>query len=212
MILLLTLILTPFTFIHANTSDIQHLLDSVDLTVWELAPTRILLPATWSTEKTIRLDETIERMHTRWFTIHNTIAWYNPDGIITREAMARFVVTFMLGQKRQRNHNVNCWFSDIYTANPDLIPSIITACSMNIMRWANGRFSPKASMTKAEVVATLMRMIRNDIGTNVTPWWLNYYNTARAYWITTDSQENMHNQATRWETAIMLRRAFQFID
>jgi hypothetical protein len=67
-------------------------------------------------------------------------------------------------------------------------------------------------MTKAEVVATLMRMIRNDIGTNVTPWWFNYYTTARAYWITTDTQDNMNNQATRWEVAIMIRRAFQFID
>jgi hypothetical protein len=56
---------------------------------------------------------------------------------------------------------------------------------------------PKSPMTKAEVVATLMRIIRNDLSSNTTPRYLNYYNTARAYGITNDSLENMVNPATR---------------
>jgi len=156
------------------------------------------------------LDQVVNRMYQQGFTIHSSKEAFGWQKTITRQEMAKFIVMLWLQLNMQRWANPDCGFKDIYQADKTLIPYIITACNMWLMKWSNGSARPTDPMTKAEVITTVMRTIRNDITTNAEPRYKNYYNTAKAYGITADSMENMNNTATREAVARFLFRANKF--
>lgn len=111
--------------------------------------------------------------------------------------MAKFASVFALLMKKQREHNPNCGFKDIYTAQTDLIPYIISACSMGVMKGVNGYAYPTKTLSKGEAIAILMRIVRNDIKQEGNPRYKSYYEVARAYGITYASLKDMENTVTR---------------
>lgn len=155
--------------------------------------------------------EVINRMYKNWLTSFWSVATFKPDNFITREQMSKFSVTFALMVNKQRNVNPSCGFKDIYKWEKTLIPYLLSACNMSIIKGSKWYASPTKSLTKAEAITIIMRLIRNDISTNANPWYKNSYNIAKAYWITHDSIKNMNNKTTRREVAVMLYRAYKFL-
>ncbi len=157
-------------------------------------------------------EEVINRMYKNWLTSFWSVEMFKPNNNITREQMAKFSVTFALLVNKQRNVNPSCGFKDIYKWEKSLIPYLLSACNMSIIKGSKWFANPTKSLTKAEAVTIIMRLIRNDISTDANPWYKNSYNIAKAYWITHDKIENMNNKTTRWEVAVMMNRAFKFIN
>jgi len=157
------------------------------------------------------MNKVINRMYQNWLTIHQSADTFGTNNPIKRQEMSKFSVQMALLIDKQRNTNQNCWFKDIYQSDKMLIPYILSSCNMSIIKWTNWSFLPNNNMTKAEAITITMRIIRNELDTNANPWYKNYYNTARAYWVTFDDIENMESIVTRWEVAIMMYRAYNFI-
>ncbi len=157
------------------------------------------------------LSNVVSWMAKNWLTSFWSLDKFRPNDFVTREQMAKFAVSFALLVNKQWNTNPNCWFKDIYRWDKNLIPYLISACSMSILKWANWYIQPTKWLTKWEAVTIIMRLIRNDINTNSNPRYKNAYNLARAYWITYDTLQNMTKKTTRWEIAIMFYRAYKFL-
>ena len=93
----------------------------------------------------------------------DSVADYNPMATVKREAAAKFFVAFAKKEfGMQADANTNCNFSDINEANSVFVPSIIEACQMGILHGANGKFMPKAILTKLQFLTVLARIAKND--------------------------------------------------
>ena len=163
----------------------------------------------WKKNK-VWMETIIKRLNSMWLTRFSNIGSYKPNEFVTREQMAKMISLFAIKSNHQWDSNPNCWFSDIYMTNPDLIPYIISACTMGLMKWVDWRGLPKTVLNKWTSLAIIMNVVKNDIANTANPRYKNHYNTARAYWITKDKLENMTKRITRWELAIFLYRARQF--
>jgi len=93
----------------------------------------------------------------------NSVADYNPMATVKREAAAKFFVAFAKKEfGTKADSTKNCNFSDINEANSVFVPSIIEACQMGILRGANGKFMPKATLTKLQFLTVLARITKKD--------------------------------------------------
>ena len=130
-------------------------------------------------------DDAVKRMHQAWLTIHSTAQAYKLDGNLRRDEAAKLFVKFLSLQTGATLENgfivsESCEFQDLDKARSDLKDSIKSACFQWIILWKNGKFSPDQTLTKAQGITILMRILEGKQSEpNPKEWWLNYYKLAR---------------------------------
>ena len=93
----------------------------------------------------------------------NSVAEYAPMATVKREAASKFFVAFAKKEFGMKADTTKvCNFSDINKANSVFVPYIIEACQMGILHGANGKFMPKATLTKLQFLTVLARIVKNN--------------------------------------------------
>ena len=161
-------------------------------------------------------DDAIKRMHQAWLTIHSTTQAYKLDGDLRRDEAAKLFVKFLslqTGAKLENGFIVpeSCEFQDLDKARSDLKDSIKSACFQWIILWKSGKFSPDQTLTKAQGITILMRILEGKQSEpNPKEWWLNYYKLARKKkLLTTEQRNNPTTPMKRGELALLLYKTWK---
>ena len=142
-----------------------------------------------------------------WMRLHNltrfgTVEAFKPYQTITREQVAKFVTEYIREYDPKRVKKP-CMFLDIWWS--EFSGNIISACERGILRWSNGEFKPRSTLTKAQALAIVMRLkwysspetwaVRYS---DYVRWWINDGIVTATWWYT--------NPISRYEMWLMLYR------
>ena len=138
-------------------------------------------------------------------SVANSVDQYLPLATVKREAAAKFFTAFAEKEfGRTADTTKVCNFSDINEANPVFVPYITKACQMGIIKGANGKAMPKATLTKLQFLTILARIVKNN--PNLEP--VAAFNTMKAEGVTkAASLADTVRPVSRIELAILFQRA-----
>jgi len=106
------------------------------------------------------------------------------------------------------NPEAQCNFADAAQISPYLTDAVTKACELGLMRGSNGNFYPNTFVSKAQVLATLVRGMEDYMDETTSPWYKNYHTYALENGITTVENVNSFDRpVSRYEALLMLYRA-----
>jgi len=106
------------------------------------------------------------------------------------------------------NPEAQCNFADAAQISPYLTDAVTKACELGLMRGSNGNFYPNTFVSKAQVLATLVRGMEDYMDETTSPWYANYHAYALENGITTVENVNSFDRpVSRYEALLMLYRA-----
>jgi len=156
------------------------------------------------------LQEAISWMYENGFTMHQTTTTFQPFTLLNREQAAKIINTFagLYGWAINLLPESSCAFTDLGETPEDLIPHIVNACRQWLVVGAGSKFNPKESMTKAQFIVALIRLLEGkQLDERVDPRWKNYFELARAIEVVTAGDAiTFDNAITRYEVAVFLYR------
>lgn len=106
------------------------------------------------------------------------------------------------------NKNSNCSFSDSIQFEPTLAPHIANVCQWWLFKWAEGKYMPLNTLTKAEAMAVLIRMLEWKLSYELQiPRWEQYYNKWKLIGLTNiDDINKFDKPLERYEIWLMVYR------
>jgi hypothetical protein len=146
-------------------------------------------------------------------TKFGTVDTFMGSSSLRRDEAAAFFARFardVLGHEVDEDAE-GCAFSDLATAHQDLLGEIAAACQLGLMRGSEGKFMPTATLTNAQAMTVLVRLLAGDQEEVAGNWAANYYAAAQAAGLTAslaaDAQANLHVAITRADVAKMIEAA-----
>lgn len=156
--------------------------------------------------------EALRFSHEHWLTKYKTVEEFRPYEILTREQAAKIVWQFANKiMNKSEDNSRSCDFKDINQADSSLAKHIISSCKMWIFRWTSEwTYIPLWSITKAEALAVIVRMFKNNLlDESKNPRYLNYYLQAKKLWLTKESNiYSLNRPLTRYEMILLLYRFY----
>lgn len=155
-------------------------------------------------------DAALSWMYDNGLTKYDTADAFRPFDNLRRDEAAKFFVNFVTAAKLNvtENADANCAFTDLADATSDLLGDIDSACKLGLFKGSDGKFMPAATLTKAQAIAVLVRGMVWPKDESVSPWYKNYFETARDLELTKETDVMaIDKNVTRYEIALMLFRA-----
>lgn len=155
-------------------------------------------------------DAALSWMYDNGLTKYDNADAFRPFDNLRRDEAAKFFVNFVTAAKLNvtENADANCAFTDLATATPDLLGDIEASCKLGLFKGSDGKFMPAATLTKAQAIAVLVRGMVGFKDETVSPWYRNYFETARDLELTKETDVMaIDKNVTRYEMALMLFRA-----
>ncbi len=169
------------------------------------------------------LRESVFWLYQQWMSQYNNADEFRAFDQIERQEAAKFIWQFH--QKFIKTWPIStdvssaCLFKDINSAQEVIRPYITYVCGENIFQWQNGYFNPTQSLTKAEFIVSLIRMLgKNYEDQNADVRREPYFNVALQLGLVTyeDKVRFVNNiPITRYEVALILYRfriKYQLLD
>lgn len=212
---LTTLALLPLSILAAN-AEIQNIINQLlqdelqqsDSESIYVEPTTNPLPDTSD-----ELSTAVTRIHELGITKFDTPTSYMATNNIRRDEAATMFLRFA------RHHDMlgtalisNCSFPDLGAAHSDLTDEIVDACEAGLFQWSKWYFLPTASITNAQAITVMARILEWQQSEDGRHWADNYYDVLQekslmdklpmaAKYMTYDKN------ITRGDIAILLYRA-----
>lgn len=155
-------------------------------------------------------DAALSWMYDNGLTKYDNADAFRPFDNLRRDEAAKFFVNFMAAAKLNvtENADANCMFTDLADATSDLLGDIDASCKLGLFKGSDGKFMPAATLTKAQAIAVLVRGMVWPKDEAVSPWYKNYFETARDLELTKETDVMaIDKNVTRYEIALMLFRA-----
>lgn len=93
----------------------------------------------------------------------NSVNEYDPMGLVRREAASKLFTNFAAKKfGTTADETKVCSFSDLYEAQSWATPYILKSCQMGIFKGSDGKFMPKATLTKLQFLTVLARIVKKD--------------------------------------------------
>lgn len=207
MTLFVSLNILSSSFAQTKEQQLQEILELLDreLAQWE------------STQDSLddELEDAITTIYELGITKFNTPTTYMATNAIRRDEAAtmfyRLATKLALLGSASSN---NCTFSDISQAHSDLADIVRNSCRYGLFQGDNGKFLPTSSITNAQALTVLTRMLDGNKSEQTDGHWaLNYYNYMKEAWYTrglgAHYSSNLDQTITRGDIALMLARIYQ---
>ena len=127
----------------------------------------------------------ITLLYRRWITKHDTRDAFKPNNSIRRDEAAKMLIAaipYLKNWNQLKSSNNNCKFNDINEARTDLQWSVRESCKLWIFNWSNKLFKPKDSITNAQLLTVIWRMVYWKLDESWDSYATVYYNRLRADW------------------------------
>lgn len=162
---------------------------------------------------TSQLDQAISWMSQKWLTKFTNATDFMATKSLRRDEATKFFVQYAteILSLTPDTAKTACNFTDLNKAWPDLKDLIRESCQLWLFQWANGKFMPTQSLTNAQAITVLIRMIDGE--KDETQWHFaqKYFEKAQELgimnWLNLNSTANFDKLATRWEVGILLYNA-----
>ena len=155
------------------------------------------------------IDKALYWMYNNGLTKYDTLSGYRPDDPLLREEAAKIIgqAYDILGYSKEVKNN-SCSFSDADTFDPSLASYIADTCAYWIFRWSNGNFLAHKSLSKAEALTVLIRILEWGLSSEeFNPWWTLYFVKAKNISLTNEADVNsLDRPITRREIALLMYR------
>lgn len=156
------------------------------------------------------IDEAVSWMNQNWLTKFNNPTDFMATKWLRRDEASKFFVQYA---KEVLNlipdtSKTSCNFTDLNQARPDLKDLIKEACQLWLFQWYNWKFMPTQSLTNAQAITVLIRMV--DWNKDETQWHFaqKYFEKAQELWIMNwlvlDSTSNFDKLTTRGDVGILI--------
>lgn len=124
-------------------------------------------------------NEAIRWMYDKGITNYAQASSYLPFETVNREQMAKMLAAFARAMQLTSVRNeASCVFSDVPETSA-FYSAIQSVCSYGVMNGNQGKFQPQASVSKAEFIAMLIRLIEGRaLDETQDPRWQAYYQKA----------------------------------
>lgn len=155
----------------------------------------------------------IDYLYQQKLTKYNTLQSFQSDNHLRRDEAAKFFSLFAKQVvKSTADTTKACSFKDLDEWHSDLIGDITVACQLGIFRGSNGYFNPTGSLTNAEALTVLMRIVYGPMSeTDSEHRAKNYRQKAQSYgltqWTLIDSMDYLDKPITRGDIARLLEAA-----
>jgi len=107
-----------------------------------------------------QLDGAVSWMHSNWLTKFDNASDFMSTQSLRRDEATKFFVQYAkesLGLSPDTSKSCN--FTDLDKARPDLKDLIKESCQLGLFQWYNWKFMPTQSLTNAQAITVLIRMI-----------------------------------------------------
>lgn len=164
----------------------------------------------WFSLASTQLDEAISRMNQKGLTKFDNTTDFMTTNWLRRDEASKFFVQYAkeVMWLSPDTSKTSCNFSDLSQARPDLKDLIKESCQLWLFQWHNWKFMPTQSLTNAQAITVLIRMI--DWKKDETQWHFaqKYFEKAQELWIMNwlwlSSTAGFDKLATRWEIWILI--------
>lgn len=140
-------------------------------------PNKTLVSTLWSwLSADIDFVQWLKWMHENWLTSYSEVNAYRPYDKVTREEMAKILAKLYEAEWLNLNSNEACAFKDWNKFSSEISPYIYKVCSLGIMKWAWWYFSPSKTLTRAQWLATIVRLFEEkNLDESRIPRYSSYY-------------------------------------
>ena len=155
------------------------------------------------------MDKALYWMFHNWLTKYEDLSWYRPDDPLLREEAAKIIgQAYDILWYPKEIKNTECSFADSNTFDPSLSSYIESTCSYWIFRWSNWSFLAQKSLSKAESLTVLIRILEWALSSeDFNPWWTLYFVKAKNVSLSNESDVNsLDRPITRREIALLIYR------
>ncbi|MFA6255883.1 MAG: hypothetical protein WC606_01745 [Candidatus Absconditabacterales bacterium] len=160
-----------------------------------------------------KLDQAITWMNTNGLTKFTNAQDFMATKTLRRDEASKFFVQYateILGLTPDTS-KASCNFNDLGKARPDLKDLVKEACQLGLFQGANGKFMPTQSLTNAQAITVLIRMIDGKKDETQGHFAQKYFEKAQELGLmnglTLNSTANFDKLATRGEVGILLFNA-----
>ena len=164
-----------------------------------------------SSKKSLTDDEIIQLLNKKWITIHKKWQDFKPNKDIRRDEAAKMlsVASKNISNGVKLSAVGSCSFTDLDEARSDLRSIVKESCNLWLFKWSNHKFNPSSSMTNAQLLTVVWRMLywmQNESGEHYAKvyidkltkdWYLSEMNLTRSMW---------DSKAKRWDIAKILAK------
>lgn len=153
------------------------------------------------------LADAIQWWYDQGLTKYSTSSSFRAYDTMRRDEAAKFFVEFMDAWDYRNSIYTrgDCYFSDLRRASSDLLDYISDACHYNIVRGSNGKFLPDHSLTNAQAVTIVVRIIDGwQSESGGTHWADKYYKRAKELWLDISRFSAKDNPATRGNVMMLV--------
>ena len=155
------------------------------------------------------IDKALYWMYNNGLTKYDNLVDYRPDDPLLREEAAKIIgQAYIILWYPKDVKNTSCTFSDADTFDPTLSGYIKDTCTYWIFRWSNGSFLAQKSLSKAEALTVLIRILEWGLSSeDFNPWWTLYFVKAKNIALSNESDVNsLDRPVTRREIALLMYR------
>lgn len=164
----------------------------------------------WFSLASTQLNEAISRMNQKGLTKFDNATNFMATKSLRRDEASKFFVQYAkeimwLTPDTSKN---SCNFTDLSEARPDLKDIVKEACQLWLFQWSNWKFMPTQSLTNAQAITVLIRMV--DSKKDETQWHFAklYFEKAQELWIMDwlilNSTANFDKLTTRWDVGQLI--------
>ncbi|MEI6426312.1 MAG: hypothetical protein WCO66_03065 [Candidatus Absconditabacteria bacterium] len=157
-----------------------------------------------------QLDQAISWMNTNGLTKFTNATDFMATKSLRRDEATKFFVQYateILGRTPDTS-KTSCNFSDLSKARPDLKDLIKESCQLGLFQGTNGKFMPTQSLTNAQAITVLIRMIDGQKDETQGHFAQKYFEKAQELGIMNglllNSTANFDKLTTRGEVGILL--------
>lgn len=127
----------------------------------------------------VSFDVVLQWLNIKGLTKYNTVVDFRKDDSITRGEAAKFYSQFGVLFAVEKDYD-QCNFSDLTGYDYTLVPFIDEVCSMGLIKGSQGKYMPNGLLTEIEAATIISRAISGFKDETKEPWYIDYYNHAKA--------------------------------
>ena len=179
--------------------------EGTEKTVEEEKNTTLYVELQWGEE----IDKALYWMFNNGLTKYDNLVDYRPDDPLLREEAAKIIgQAYIILWYPKDVKNASCTFLDSDTFDSSLASYITDTCTYWIFRWSNGSFLAQKSLSKAEALTVLIRILEWELSSeDFNPWWTLYFVKAKNIALSNESDVNsLDRPVTRREIALLMYR------
>jgi Domain of unknown function (DUF4377)/Kazal-type serine protease inhibitor domain/S-layer homology domain len=154
------------------------------------------------------LEQALKFAYQFGITKYTNLTDFKSESAVTREQISKMMLQFAKAMSRTSNKGTfSCAFTDMNLTDPTLTNYITDACTQGMIKWWDGKFHPQNSVTHAQAITILMRVMNGTLD-EPDQRWTPYEQYAITKWYIKQALGQPMWIITRWELIVLMNTIY----